>query len=53
MDKIIRYKKSVLPEQFRMSAKPYQFDEIFCLVKPNQQSVIFYMTLHMSTVFSD
>ena len=47
------YRKFVLPEQFRMSAQSYQFDKIFCLVKPNQQSVIFYMAFHMATVFSD
>ena len=36
-----------------MSAQSYQLDKIFCLVKPNQQSVIFYMAFHMATVFSD
>ena len=42
----ITSRKACLSEQFRMSAQPYQFYKIFCFVKPNQQSVIFYMTLH-------
>ena len=48
----ITSRRVVLSEQFRMSTQPYKLDEIICLVKPNQQSVIFYMAFHMATVFS-
>ena len=33
-----------------MSAQPYQFDNIFRLVQPNQQQIIFHMTFHKKCI---